>query len=368
VQPTSDGRVVGINWSDDGGQQLMITSDGRNWSNVNAPPAEVAAFSVAGPTWVVVGFPGGRDIEQQDVYLSSDQGESWDRLSIDLGARPRADESVVSGSAYIQAAAVSGDRVVVLATRVDEETGLAEIETAEQLSAGEGAAGFAEGMFETTDIYLSEGDEFELVLTVTGSDAALVATESQFFVNVFGGRADLAETNTIFSSDGRGWEPASTPGDAIFPPSARGSEAWVVSWQVNDGLAIQKVAEDADWEVAAEFAGLSPFGPIEAGVAGLALVAQATPELEGPLDAEPYVEGSPETWLGWSPDGASWGWQPTTEAFGTPSSSFVEIAIGGGFVLALVQGTGAIDPTAGGPAESGFAAPGSRWFLAEVRN
>jgi len=45
---------------------------------------------------------------------------------------------------------------------------------------------------------------------------------------------------------------------------------------------------------------------------------------------------SSEVWVGWSADGAEWGWQSAPEAFGVDPASmvFVELAVGKDSVLA----------------------------------
>ena len=45
-----------------------------------------------------------------------------------------------------------------------------------------------------------------------------------------------------------------------------------------------------------------------------------------------------DNWVGWSADGTAWGWQTMTEAFGIGADeAWVEIGVGGDFVLAAVQ-------------------------------
>ena len=86
---------------------------------------------------------------------------------------------------------------------------------------------------------------------------------------------------------------------------------------------------------------------------------------------------SSEVWVGWSADGAEWGWQSASEAFGVDPGSMVsvELAVGKDFVLAEVNVYGipwksAPDTSAGfdpGPAAGSHAAAvPQRWFIARV--
>ena len=84
----------------------------------------------------------------------------------------------------------------------------------------------------------------------------------------------------------------------------------------------------------------------------------------------------PETWVGWSADGAEWGWQKATEAFGLDGDDvWVQLAVGGDFVLAQVEAVeisfSAPSPgQADGDQSSGEllarSAQTPRWFIARV--
>ncbi len=85
---------------------------------------------------------------------------------------------------------------------------------------------------------------------------------------------------------------------------------------------------------------------------------------------------SSEVWVGWSADGAEWGWQAASEAFGIDPSSTVsvELAVGNDFVLAEVSNYGipwtAPERSVGfnpGPAAGWYpAAVPRRWFIARA--
>ena len=80
---------------------------------------------------------------------------------------------------------------------------------------------------------------------------------------------------------------------------------------------------------------------------------------------------APEQWVGWSADGASWGWQTMVDAFDiTDGEPWAQLAVGQDFVIArveagLVANTGSISDDQSGTFGVTFDAP-PRWFLARV--
>ena len=79
----------------------------------------------------------------------------------------------------------------------------------------------------------------------------------------------------------------------------------------------------------------------------------------------------PESWVGWSADGGEWGWQQASEAFGVDSDHmWVQLAVGGDFVLALVEAIEPVFSAASADSEDGNQAsrelPAARWFIARV--
>jgi len=70
--------------------------------------------------------------------------------------------------------------------------------------------------------------------------------------------------------------------------------------------------------------------------------------------------GEGEQWMGWSADGAEWGWQTPADAFGIDpaeaNEATVWLAVGDGFVLASVQQIDNSPPYS----------PSTRWFIAQV--
>ena len=85
---------------------------------------------------------------------------------------------------------------------------------------------------------------------------------------------------------------------------------------------------------------------------------------DGPGAIEP-----PTTWIGWSADGAGWGWQNAAEAFGIDTGGIypppIELAVGEDFVLARVEVLDGPDYSAG-PVDPDRQRPAPRWFIATV--
>ena len=85
---------------------------------------------------------------------------------------------------------------------------------------------------------------------------------------------------------------------------------------------------------------------------------------DGPGAIEP-----PTTWIGWSADGAGWGWQNAADAFGIDTGGIypppIELAVGNDFVLARVEVLDGPDYS-GGPVDPDRQRPAPRWFIARV--
>jgi hypothetical protein len=98
--------------------------------------------------------------------------------------------------------------------------------------------------------------------------------------------------------------------------------------------------------------------------------------VETALEPDEAPFGLPESWVGWSADGTAWGWERVEDAFGAVgNNSWVEIAVGDGFVIARVEEfdesfeSAAIED--GGSSSSGSVTAISegheqRWFIATV--
>ena len=106
------------------------------------------------------------------------------------------------------------------------------------------------------------------------------------------------------------------------------------------------------------------------------LVAFTAADLE--RNAAQFTDGlgafePPPTWIGWSADGADWGWQNAADAFGIDvggtSPPPIELAVGEDFVLARVYAVTGGETVSTGGDESQPDPPGSpvaRWFIAPV--
>ena len=114
-------------------------------------------------------------------------------------------------------------------------------------------------------------------------------------------------------------------------------------------FSVQRARDTETPTTVATFEGLHPTGTLAAGPAGVA--ATAFDSLRGQLEAG-TIGGLPvwrdpdrtdplpdaPLWVGWSADGADWGWQSLPEAFGvTEGEPWAELAVGRDFVIARVE-------------------------------
>ena len=110
---------------------------------------------------------------------------------------------------------------------------------------------------------------------------------------------------------------------------------------------------------------------------GVDLVTFTDDDLSPILDA-PVPDGiyePPEQWVGWSADGSLWVWQTVADAFGIDEDEgepWVQLAVGGDFVIAQVQTFPRPEPSEAISGQSGVLAASSseplppRWFIARV--
>ena len=114
-------------------------------------------------------------------------------------------------------------------------------------------------------------------------------------------------------------------------------------------FSVQRARDTETPTTVATFEGLHPTGTLAAGPAGVA--ATAFDSLRGQLEAG-TIGGLPvwrdpdrtdplpdaPLWVGWSADGADWGWQSLPEVFGvTEGEPWAELAVGRDFVIARVE-------------------------------
>ena len=102
------------------------------------------------------------------------------------------------------------------------------------------------------------------------------------------------------------------------------------------------------------------------------LVSFTDADLQGAAAQFPDGPGAiqpPPTWIGWSADGAGWGWQNAADAFGIDTGGIypppIELAVGEDFVLARVEVLDGPDYSAG-PVDPDRQRPAPRWFIARV--
>ena len=108
-----DGRVMVRLWTPDGtGDRVFVTDDGATWDQVPMPAGVSAnVVDLGEQLWIVTGWENGDFEFGEAIYVSTDQGSSWEPLDVPgLGAE--ADGYLVTRS-YIGAAAAFGDQAVV---------------------------------------------------------------------------------------------------------------------------------------------------------------------------------------------------------------------------------------------------------------
>ena len=99
-------------WSDvDSSAQVLVTSDGETWDPVAMPPGVSPNFVDLGDQlWVVTGWD--NTIDSGDgVYVSSDEGATWQRL--ELPGLSETSDSYLVTRGYVGSAAAFGDQAVV---------------------------------------------------------------------------------------------------------------------------------------------------------------------------------------------------------------------------------------------------------------
>ena len=237
----------------------------------------------------------------------------------------------------------------------------------------------------------SFGGQFSLQIYRYGEDLETVATFDQplDLARIAVGPAGLALTAHVQADDGGAYD-----GDLLMPEGRVAKDGYELRYgEPTGGITLWDLSEDAAVYV---------FGPE-------AVASETTPQGVREIDDEGQfavvfedldtgeelvtftmedlseVFGTaydsadfqyPETWVGWSADGAEWGWQKATEAFGLDGDDvWVQLAVGGDFVLARVEAVETIVP-ASSPGEEDDAQASSellvrraqppRWFIARV--
>ncbi len=226
--------------------------------------------------------------------------------------------------------------------------------------------GFAD--FVTTRVFVGGRSGLMPSADLQGWPYSSLTTPGGFLLHVVGTTSVIAD-----SSDGRHWREtpvgASPPLFAVsftvFKPFATlqplggvaaDGTVWGRAWADHGGLAITTLRIGEAPTTERVFEGLEPGPRLEdmaAGPAGL-----ATAATRHWVDEEDQRHA--RTLVGWSADGAQWGWQSTAEAFGIRAeykgelAVAVELAVGADFVLALME------------ENQNFASYPLRWFIAPI--
>ncbi len=241
--------------------------------------------------------------------------------------------------------------------------------------------------------YGSIGGQFSLQLYRYGEDPVTVATfdEPLDLAQIAVGPAGVALTAHVQADDGGAYD------DLQMPEGRVAKDGYELRYgEPTGGLTLWDLSEDAAVYVFGPEALASetpPQGVREIDDEGQFAVVFEDPDTGADLVAftmedlsavfETLVTGVdsadfqyPETWVGWSADGVEWGWQKATEAFGLDGDDvWVQVAVGGDFVLAQVDAIETIVPAFstgqedGGQASSDPLARGAqppRWFIARV--
>ena len=239
--------------------------------------------------------------------------------------------------------------------------------------------------------YGSFGGQFSLLLYRYGEDPVTVATfdEPLDLAQIAVGPAGVALTAHVQADD-----VGADDGDFQMPEGRVAKDGYELRYgEPTGGLTLWDLSEDAAVYVFGPEALASETPPqgvreiddegqfavvFEDPDTGADLVAFTLEDLSavvGPAyDSTDYRH--PETWVGWSADGVEWGWQKATEAFGLDGDDmWVQVAVGGDFVLAQVDAIETIVPAFstgqddGDQASSDLLARGAqppRWFIARV--
>lgn len=162
LMATSDGRIVARLWSETGTDAVMVTSDGRTWEPVPAPPGvSPGQIDLGSELWVMTAFDQSDPEPDETVYASEDQGATWRRLDVP-GVGEVSDGFVVTRT-YVSGAVAFGDAVVVATSswtdldvpRIAIDMGIAD---SEEQVLGWGTSGGDDGI-DTISIDIGEWSE-----------------------------------------------------------------------------------------------------------------------------------------------------------------------------------------------------------------
>ena len=327
-----DGRVMVRLWTPDGtGDRVFVTDDGATWDQVPMPAGVSAnVVDLGEQLWIVTGWENGDFEFGEAIYVSTDQGSSWEPLDVPgLGAE--ADGYLVTRS-YIGAAAAFGDQAVVATSsftdvdfqQIAVDQGIAESReqvvgwgtssdetgtTSIMIDVGNAPRDGIEGepfqfeTFEFTPEELGLSPDFEQVFrgqetddfTIFVGDAAGLSPVVDFDGNpsrllVAGGQLVLSGfdmTGPVLwtSPDAQTWTPVQA-GDGFELAGDFGGVLWGGGWSP-DGFVAERLV-GGEIETVASFPGLSQNSLLSVGPSGMASTVYVE---QGPFEEPIPTEG-----------------------------------------------------------------------------
>ena len=245
-------------------------------------------------------------------------------------------------------------------------------------------------------VYGSFGGRFALQIYRYGEDPVTVATFDQplDLSQIAAGPAGLALTAHVQADDGGADEGGAAAGLQMREGRVAKDGYELRYGEPTGGLTLWDLSEDASVYIFGPEAlavGTPPEGIREVDEEGQFAVVFEDPDTGADLVAftkedlsavfGPTYDSSdfqyPETWVGWSADGAEWGWQTAAEAFGVDIGDDVwaQLAVGEDFVLARVDAVETASPVANSGLDGSDQASSEllarrtqppRWFIARV--
>ena len=439
-ESAGDGRVIAYAWPEGiervvWGERAVVTANGTDWEELRLPDGLIPQeIDIAADRWLVTGRY--RSFEAPEsrlnrVFFSDDRGTTWTELEFEIPPDPALVSPYLAEHLRVSPALVSGERMVLVLqgyTTVDAQSLLAD---AGLMPEGKEILGWSDGTsgtvvfdlhdpletdpespdFETqhlevnleqlgltedewTDLngphddvvrlFTGDGPSVDFVARYTGWVSMGAAIADGFAVTLL----DDDNETIITSPDGLVWTETQSFEYRYSPRIVTaGGTIWRTVSEPVGSFSVQRAGYGETPATVATFQGLHPTGVLAAGPAGIAVT--AFPSLGGQLEAgaigglpmwrDPDRISEPTDvplWVGWSADGADWGWQSLLDTFGiAKGEAWAQLGIGRDFVIARVETLVAPtpeettsmqqDPSA---YEEYLAAetPPTRWFIARV--
>ena len=400
-----------------------------------------ATIDVAGDRWVAFGQDVTDDPHEnvgREIWFSDDQGSRWVEANIEVPQKSEPLPPYATEESAVLEALASGDRLVAVvrtSTRLDLEALLADrgllparkdlvnwvpsrdgvkLTFADELPPDGESARRGRDRHRLQELKMSYKDlrlsaeqqellrrrKDTVIRIYTGDSPSLqLSAEYQEWAYKVTGAASaegivLATQGNwealLTSTDGRAW--TEVPLGAVELWATGGDGALWAATRTSRGTRIDRIRSRDGRATVAFLETIENFSSFSAGPAG---VVAAAPTGDSASASEPALMKSmrragkthrghgsyrsSEVWVGWSADGAAWGWQSASEAFGIDrrGSGTVALAVGRDFVLAQVRDTPMLPkPFASRPIDfdgivgAGWvpaALPPPRWFIARVR-